>query len=412
MPDPSEIGFFLCNFIHNFSVILDMSLFKNFFQKNPNYIPSGDILTGDPSSPLIQMHQVVKTFKNAAGEFTVLKGINTQFNRGEFVGVIGKSGSGKSTLINMITGIDRPTSGEIFIGGVPIHKLNENQMAVWRGRNLGIVFQFFQLLPTLSLLENIMLPMDFCHMYQPGERPEKAMELLRLVEMDMHAHKLPTAISGGQQQRVAIARALANNPPILIADEPTGNLDSKTADAIFHLFENLVHQGKTIVMVTHDSALAKRVTRTVLIADGEIVNDWVAKALPTLTHQQMLAATKEIENRQYGADETIIEQGKENDQVYIITKGEVEVVLKQSNGRESVLSRLSAGQLVGETEAFNHQAAGASVRSTHSPVEMIALQREKFLHLINESENTRQAMETLIRQRQRDREKSQPVLVY
>ena len=358
------------------------------------------------------MHQVVKTFKNAAGEFTVLKGIDTQFNRGEFVGVIGKSGSGKSTLINMITGIDRPTSGEIIIGGVPIHQLNENQMAVWRGRNMGIVFQFFQLLPTLTLLENIMLPMDFCHVYQPAERPQKALELLRLVEMDEHAHKLPTAISGGQQQRVAIARALANNPPIIVADEPTGNLDSKTADAIFNLFENLVKQGKTIVMVTHDSALAKRVSRTVLIADGEIVNDWVARALPTLTHQQMLAATREIEPRRFSPLQTIIEQGKDNDQVFIITKGEVEVVFKQSNGRESVLSHLSAGQLVGETEALNHQAAAASVRSTHTPVEMIALQREKFLRLVNESENTRQALETLVRQRQREREKLQPVLVY
>ena len=389
-----------------------MALFRNFFQKNPKYIPSGSSLAGDPATPLIQMHKVVKTFKNAAGEFTVLKGIDTQFNRGEFVGVIGKSGSGKSTLINMITGIDRPTSGEIFIGGVPIHKLDENQMAVWRGRNLGIVFQFFQLLPTLSLLENIMLPMDFCHMYQPGERPEKAMDLLRLVEMDQHAHKLPTAISGGQQQRVAIARALANNPPIIIADEPTGNLDSKTADAIFTLFENLVKQGKTIVMVTHDSALAKRVSRTVLIADGEIVNDWVAKALPTLTHQQMLAATKQIENRQFAPGQTIIEQGKDNDQVYIITKGEVEVVVKQSNGDETVVSHLASGQLVGEIEALNNQAAAASVRSTHSPVEMISLKREKFLHLMSESENTRQAVETLARLRQRDREKLQPALAY
>jgi ABC-type lipoprotein export system ATPase subunit len=389
-----------------------MSLFKNFFQKNPEYIPSGNALAGDPAAPLIEMHKVVKTFKNAAGEFTVLKGIDTQFNHGEFVGVIGKSGSGKSTLINMITGIDRPSSGEIFIGGVPIHKLNENQMAVWRGRNLGIVFQFFQLLPTLSLLENIMLPMDFCHMYQPSERPQKAMDLLRLVEMDQHAHKLPTAISGGQQQRVAIARALANNPPIIIADEPTGNLDSKTADAIFTLFENLVKQGKTIVMVTHDSALAKRVSRTILIADGEIVNDWVARALPTLSHQQMLAATKDIENHQFAPGQTIIEQGKDNDQVYIITKGEVEVVLKQSNGHESVVTHLAPGQLVGESEAINHQTAAASVRSTHSPVEMIALKRDKFLHLINESENTRLALETLVRQRQVEREKLKPVLIY
>ena len=256
-----------------------MALFKNFFSKNSAIVPPGEIPAGGRAAHLIEMRRVVKTFKNTAGEFTVLKGINTHFDRAEFVGVIGKSGSGKSTLINMITGIDRPTSGEIYISGIPIHSLNENQMAVWRGRNLGIVFQFFQLLPTLSLLENIMLPMDFCHTYPAGERAQKAMELLRLVEMEQHAHKLPTAISGGQQQRVAIARALANDPPIIIADEPTGNLDSKTAEAIFTLFENLVRQGKTIVMVTHDSALARRVSRTVLIADGEIVSDSAARAL-------------------------------------------------------------------------------------------------------------------------------------
>ena len=387
-------------------------LFKNFFNQNSKVIPSGDTLAGDPTKPIIELRQVVKTFKNAAGEFTVLKGVDAQFKRGEFVGVIGKSGSGKSTMINMITGIDRPTSGEIFVGGVPIHELDENQMAIWRGRNLGIVFQFFQLLPTLSLLENIMLPMDFCHIYEPSERPKKALELLELVEMEEHAHKLPTAISGGQQQRVAIARALANNPPIVIADEPTGNLDSKTADAIFGMFENLVKQGKTIVMVTHDSALAKRVTRSVLIADGEIVNNWVAKALPTLTHQQMLVATKQIENRQFEPGQLIIEQGKNSDHVFIITKGEVEVVVKQPNGSEEVLNRLAPGELVGEIEALNSQKAAATIRSCHSPVEMIALQKEKFLRLINESENTRNAVEAIMRQRMHDREKLKPSLAY
>ena len=387
-------------------------LFRDFFKKNPKYIPSGEFLAGDPGQPLIELRQVVKTFKNAAGEFTVLKGINTQFNRGEFIGVIGKSGSGKSTMINMITGIDRPSSGEIIVGGVPIHELDENQMAIWRGRNLGIVFQFFQLLPTLSLLENIMLPMDFCHIYEPSQRPFKAMELLEMVEMDQHAHKLPTAISGGQQQRVAIARALANNPPIIIADEPTGNLDSKTADAIFGMFENLVNQGKTIVMVTHDSALAKRVSRSVLIADGEIVNNWVARALPTLTHQQMLAATKQIENRQFAPGQLIIEQGKNSEHVYIITKGQVEVVVKQANGSEEVLSHLEAGELVGEIEALRSQYAAATIRSTHSPVEMIALQKEKFLRLINESDNTRNAIEAIMRQRLHDRDRLEPSMAY
>jgi putative ABC transport system ATP-binding protein len=174
----------------------------------------------------------------------VLKGLSRVLS-GRVHCVIGKSGSGKSTLINMITGIDRPTSGEVWVAGTPVHKLNENQMAIWRGKNLGIVFQFFQLLPTLSLVENIMLPMDFCEVWSYGERRKRAMRLLELVEMDEHAHKLPSAISGGQQQRVAIARALANDPPLVLADEPTGNLDSSTASSVFRLFVDLVAEGKT-----------------------------------------------------------------------------------------------------------------------------------------------------------------------
>jgi putative ABC transport system ATP-binding protein len=221
----------------------------------------------------IELRKVVKTYQSAAGTFTALKGIDLSIGTGEFVGIIGKSGSGKSTLINMITGIDRPTSGEVLVGDSAVHKLNEGQMAVWRGRNLGIIFQFFQLLPTLSLVENVMLPMDFCNMYKPSERYDRAMGLLQQVEMDNQAHKLPSAVSGGQQQRVAIARSLANDPPILVADEPTGNLDSRTANAVFELFEQLVAQGKTILMVTHDNDLANRVTRAITVADGQIVDE-------------------------------------------------------------------------------------------------------------------------------------------
>src|SRR5512136_1641324 len=195
----------------------------------------------------IEMRSVVKTFKTAAGPFTALKSVNLRVNAGEFVAVIGKSGSGKSTLLNMLTGIDRPTSGEVYVGDTAVHRMSEGRLAKWRGKELGIVFQFFQLLPTLSLLENVMLPMDLCGLYSVRERKKRALGLLDLVEMREHAHKLPTAISGGQQQRVAIARALANNPPIVVADEPTGNLDSKTAEAVFELFENLVQSGKTII---------------------------------------------------------------------------------------------------------------------------------------------------------------------
>ncbi len=237
---------------------------------------NGHSLNGN--SALIELHRVTKVYKNAAGEFTALKSVDLKVDRGEFVAVVGKSGSGKSTLINMITGIDRPTSGEVYIGDTPVHTLNENRMAAWRGIQLGIVFQFFQLLPTLTVIENVMLPMDFCNKYDRYEREVWAMHLLEQVGMGEHAFKLPSAISGGQQQRVAIARALANDPPILVADEPTGNLDSITAEAIFLLFEDLVARGKTIFMVTHDQDLARRITRTISLADGQIVSDQLAEA--------------------------------------------------------------------------------------------------------------------------------------
>ena len=241
---------------------------------------------------IIDLQAVNKSYKTAVGDYPALKNIDLQINAGEFVSIIGKSGSGKSTLLNMITGIDHPTTGSVFVNDTAVHELGENKMARWRGKNLGIVFQFFQLLPTISVIENIMLPMDFCRTYPMREREKRALELLDLVELADHAYKLPTALSGGQQQRVAIARALANDPPVIIADEPTGNLDSKTADSVFELFTNLVEQGKTIFIVTHDSALAKRTHRTALIADGEIVNEYVAQAMPTLTREQLLQATR------------------------------------------------------------------------------------------------------------------------
>jgi len=222
---------------------------------------------------LIELTSVTKSFQTDAGPFLALKDINLRVEAGEFVAIIGKSGSGKTTLINMITGLDRPSSGEIRVAGVEVHKLGENALAAWRGRTIGVVFQFFQLLPTLTALENVMLPMDFCATPAFQERRARAMELLSLMEIEGHAHKLPARLSGGQQQRVAIARALATDPPILAADEPTGNLDSKTAAAVFALFERLAGLGKTILMVTHDPDLARRAERQLHIADGVIVND-------------------------------------------------------------------------------------------------------------------------------------------
>ncbi|GIK36814.1 MAG: ABC transporter ATP-binding protein [Chloroflexota bacterium] len=223
--------------------------------------------------PLIELRQVVKSYETAAGPFMALKGVDLQVEAGEFVAVIGKSGSGKTTLINMITGIDRPTSGEVWVGGTPVQTLSEGQIAVWRGRAVGVIFQFFQLLPTLTVIENVMLPMDFGHMYAPWERHQRALELLEQVGLTDHAYKLPSAVSGGEQQRAAIARALANDPPLLVGDEPTGNLDSQTAEVIFNLFEDLVARGKTILMVTHDKDLSRRVKRTIILADGQIIGE-------------------------------------------------------------------------------------------------------------------------------------------
>jgi putative ABC transport system ATP-binding protein len=227
------------------------------------------------NQPLIEMNDVVKVYSTAAGDFTALKGIDLQVCTGEFVGIIGKSGAGKSTLLNMITGVDDITSGSVTVhangSSISIHELSEDDVAFWRGKTLGVVFQSFQLLPMLTLVENITLPMDLCGNFHPRQSRERALELLRMVEIEEHADKLPAFISGGQQQRVAIARALANDPPILVADEPTGSLDSVTADHIFEVFEHLVaDQGKTIVMVTHDQSLAPRFSRTLRIVDGEL----------------------------------------------------------------------------------------------------------------------------------------------
>jgi len=230
-------------------------------------------------SALIQLNDVKKVYETGGVQFTALDGVDLTVDRGEFVGLIGKSGSGKTTLINMITGIDHPSSGEIWVEDTPVHTLNENQLAIWRGKAIGVVFQFFQLLPTLTVVENVMLPMDFCKVYHPDERYPIAMSLLEDVDLADHAHKLPARLSGGQQQRVAIARALANDPPLIVADEPTGNLDSRSAEDIFTMFERLVDGGKTIVMVTHDRDLASRVTRTINVVDGQLSYDGASGGL-------------------------------------------------------------------------------------------------------------------------------------
>lgn len=223
--------------------------------------------------PIVEVKNVVKSFPVGDKDVTILKGVSLAVNQGEFVSIVGPSGNGKSTLLNMITGIDRPSDGEIMVTGQPVHRLSENKLAAWRGQNVGVIFQFFQMLPALSLRQNVIMPMDFANKYTPKERRERAMHLLELVGLADQADKLPSMVSGGQQQRAAIARALANDPPLLVGDEPTGNLDSRTAAEVFDLFSKLVSQGKTMLMVTHDKELARRVPRVVEIVDGKIIRD-------------------------------------------------------------------------------------------------------------------------------------------
>ena len=349
---------------------------------------------------MIRLQKVSKTFHNTAGEFHVLKGLDLQLTQGEFVAIVGKSGSGKSTLLNMITGIDFPSSGKVEVNGVNIYTMNESQRALWRGRNLGIVFQFFQLLPMLSLMENVMLPMDFVGMYGFDERPQRAMDLLAMVGLERQAQKLPAAVSTGQQQSCAIARALANDAPVIVADEPTGNLDSRSADTIIILFDQLVKQGKTIAMVTHDPSLTGRTSRTLIISDGELVNETLAKALPLLDHNQMLAATRQLTYLSFPPNSNILQRDTHVDHFYMITRGQVEVVLCSQPGKDVHLATLNPGQFFGEIELLRGGLSIACVRSApHNPVELAALPRQAFNQILAESSLTAEAIADLVQKR-------------
>jgi putative ABC transport system ATP-binding protein len=230
------------------------------------------------NGPIVTLRNVVKSFPVANDQVTVLHDITLDINRGEFVSIVGPSGNGKSTLLNMVTGIDRPTDGEVIVTGRAVHEMSENELARWRGQEVGIIFQFFQMLPSLNLAQNVALPMEFAGKFNRSERRERALALLEMVGLADQAMKLPSMVSGGQQQRAAIARALATDPPLLIADEPTGNLDATTAGQVFDLFMRLVEeQGKTMLMVTHDQELAGRIPRQIEIVNGRVASDRVAE---------------------------------------------------------------------------------------------------------------------------------------
>ncbi len=366
--------------------------------------------------PLIEMQQIVKTFVNAAGEFTALRGIDLTLNYGEFVAIIGKSGSGKSTLLNMLTGIDHPSTGKVIVKGVDVYAMSESKRSLWRGRNLGIVFQFFQLLPMLNLLENVMLPMDYVGMYGIDERPKKAMELLRMVGLEEHAQKLPRAVSTGQQQSAAIARALSTDAPIIVADEPTGNLDSRSANHIIDLFDQLSARGKTIVMVTHDPSMTKRTSRTVVISDGILVNETIAQALPLLSQALMKELSEKVEKIHFQPSETILRSKESVEKFFMIAKGKVDIILQGRRKEDLVISQLSANDFFGEIELIRGGKSIASVRAAvDAPVELLAISREDFGWLMKESPLTEKAIGNIVQKRleekkQADRRKKRKLL--
>ncbi len=371
--------------------------------KPADLIPGPSPFRRGESAEMIHLRGVVKKFRNAAGEVTVLKGIDLTVRRGEFVAIVGKSGSGKSTLLNMITGIDHPTSGQVIVNGTDIYAVTESQRSLWRGRNLGIVFQFFQLLPMLTLLENVMLPMDYVNLYDFDERPRRAMELLEMVGLADQAHKLPLAVSTGQQQMTAIARALATDAPLLVADEPTGNLDSKTAAHMIDVFDELRRRGKTIVMVTHDPSLTSRGDRTIVISDGELIDEAVARALPLLRHRHMLEITKKAKRFTAKPGEVILDCGQPVEDLYIIAGGAVEVM--PSNGKSGKsLAQLKAGEFFGEIELLRGGKAIACVRAAARPVELLTFPRQDFLRIVEESPITAEALGKIVQDRLRQHE--------
>jgi ABC-type lipoprotein export system ATPase subunit len=358
-----------------------------------------------PDHPAIILRGVDKIYESPAGKFQALKSINMQLSYGQFISIVGKSGSGKSTLLNMITGIDHPSAGEVIVGNQRIYELGKSERALWRGRNMGVVFQFFQLLPTLTLLENTMLPMDYCNVYSFNERPKRAMELLEMVGLGKFAHKLPAAVSSGQQQGAAIARALATDPALILADEPTGNLDSRSAMNILDLFEQMASEGKTILIVTHDPSITQRTDQTIILSDGEIIDQAVSRALPFLSHPEMLAASHQATKKKYSPNAVILKQGRPVDHFFMIVSGDVDVVVNINRRNERRLALLGAGQFFGEIELIQGGKSIAGVRAGQHGAEVALLPKEDFYRLIDGSPLTRSAIQNTADERLAERKR-------
>ena len=383
----------------NLGVTKDVEIFSNetpFKTRNRifskfNSTNKGGVTTKSKQNAIL-LQGVSKVYTNAAGSFPALKEVDLSFDYGQFVSIVGKSGCGKSTLLNMITGIDFPTFGEVIVGGQDIYKMSESERSLWRGRNVGIVFQFFQLLPTLTILENTMLPMDFCRIHAIHDRPDRAMQILERVGLAEVADKLPDNLSSGQQQSAAIARALATDPAILLADEPTGNLDTRSASIILDLFQELVSSGKTILIVTHDPSITSRTDQTVILSDGEVVDQTVARALPFLDHTKMLKASKFVIKQRFNPNSMIIHQGNPVEHFYMVTSGEVEVFVN-THVPETTVAKLGPGEFFGEVELLHNANSIAGVRtSAKGSAEIALISKEAFLDLVNGSQRMSSAI--------------------
>jgi putative ABC transport system ATP-binding protein len=360
--------------------------------------------------PIIELVGVSKTYKNAAGSFTALKRVNVNFYEGEFVGVIGKSGSGKSTLVNMITGIDRPTEGKVVVSGLEVHAMKEGQQARWRGLNLGVVFQFFQLLPMLTLVENVLLPMDFCDKYEPEARMTRALDLLDMVGLGEDAHKLPGAVSGGQQQSAAIARALANDPPIIIADEPTGNLDAKTADSVYDKFEALVEEGRTIIMITHDPEIEGRLSRKVLLSDGEVINPALTNAFPWLLRPSLRRLGHQLERRTLTQNETLDPAGDWADRIILVENGEIRLTFDKRPYKEKEVVLTEGNYFTGQALIADKKLSQFSALVSSQSAEVILLAWSPFAKALDAFEDGRDRFQSQLqaqllgKREERDRE--------
>lgn len=346
--------------------------------------------------PIIELVGVSKTYKNAAGSFTALKRVDVNFYEGEFVGVIGKSGSGKSTLVNMITGIDRPTEGKVVVSGLEVHAMKEGQQARWRGLNLGVVFQFFQLLPMLTLVENVLLPMDFCDKYEPETRMTRALDLLDLVGLAEDAHKLPGAVSGGQQQSAAIARALANDPPIIVADEPTGNLDAKTADSVYDEFEVLAEEGRTIIMITHDPEIENRLSRKVLLSDGEVIDPVLVRAFPWLLRPSLRRLGDQLERRTLAQNETVDVSGDWADRIILVEKGEIRLAFDKRPYKKKEVVLLEGSYFTGQNLIADKKLSQFSALVLSQSAEVIVLEWSPFAKELDKLDDGRDKFQSLL----------------